>query len=419
MPSELVVLVRVLQEAAALRTRRWVGAHLRREPVARLHTPSGIADPYPVYRQVRAAGPFLRLRSGDRVTARHGLCEQVLRSRDFGVVRPPGDAASATPTAGFDLGMLDRDPPDHTRLRRLVAPAFSARRIEAHRPLVDAAAARLLDGVGRSDQFDLVARYASPLPVTVITALLGVDSAEAAGLARHGAALSTALDGIRGLRHLLALQRASADLVAMFERLIDQRRQEPGDDVLSALVAAEGEGRLTGYELLVTCNLLLVAGFETTVNLLGNAVTALLNHPDQWAALRDDPNLAAAAVEETLRYDPPVQSTYRIAHVPVELAGERFAPGDGVMLLIGGAARDPAAYPDPDRFDLQRRPDAAHLAFSAGVHYCLGAPLARLEAEVGLRRLVERLPRLRRAGRARMRPASTIRGYAALPVRAS
>jgi cytochrome P450 len=170
---------------------------------------------------------------------------------------------------------------------------------------------------------------------------------------------------------------------------------------------------------MVTCNLLLVAGFETTVNLLGNAVTALLDHPDQWAAVRDDPGLAAAAVEETLRYDPPVQYTYRVAHVPVELAGERFAPGDWVMLLIGGAARDPAAYPDPDRFDLYRRPDAGHLAFSAGAHYCLGAPLARLEAEVGLRRLVEQMPRLRRAGRARMRPASTIRGYAALPVRTS
>ena len=417
MSSELAVLADVLRESAALRSRRWVGAHVRREPVARLHTRAGIADPYPVYARVRAAGPFLRLRSGDRVTARHGLCEQVLRSRDFGV-RPPGDVAPASPTAGFDLGMLDRDPPEHTRLRRLVAPAFSARRIEAHRPLVEGAAARLLDGVGTSARFDLVARYASPLPVTVITALLGVDSAEAADLARHGAAVSTALDGIRGLRHLLALQGASAELLGMFERLIDERRREPGTDVISALVAAEGEGRLTGYELLVTCNLLLVAGFETTVNLLGNAVTALLDHPDQWAALRDDPSLAAAAVEETLRYDPPVQSTYRIAHVPVELAGERFAAGDGVMLLIGGAARDPAAYPDPDRFDLHRRPDVSHLAFSGGLHYCLGAALARLEAEVGLRQLVERLPRLGRAGRGRMRPATTIRGYATLPVRA-
>lgn len=416
MSGELVLLGRVLRESAALRARRRVGAHLRREPVARLHLRAGIADPYPIYKQVLAAGPFLRLPSGDRATASHELCGHVLRSRDFGV-RPPGDAASATPAAGFDLGMLDRDPPDHTRLRRLVAPAFTPRRIEAHRPLVEAAAARLLEQIGGSDRFDLVARYASPLPVTVITALLGVDSAEGTVLARHGAAVSSALDGIRGPRHLLALQRAGADLQAMFERLIDQRRRQPREDLLSALVAAEGEGRLTGYELFVTCHLLLVAGFETTVNLLGNAVTALLDHPDQWAAVRDDPGLAAAAVEETLRYDPPVQSTYRIAHAPVELAGERFAPGDGVMLLIGGAARDPAAYPDPDRFDVHRRPDAAHLAFSAGAHYCLGAPLARLEAEIGLRRLIEQLPRLRRAGRGRMRPASTIRGYAVLPVR--
>jgi cytochrome P450 len=168
----------------------------------------------------------------------------VLRSRDFGV-RPPEDAASGTPAAAVDLGLLERDPPDHTRLRRLVAPAFSARRIEAHRPLVAAAAARLLDRVGTSDRFDLVAAYASPLPVTVITALLGVDSAEAGTLARHAAAVTTALDGVRGLRHLLALQRASTELMAMFERLIERRRRGPGDDVLSALVAAEGEGRLT------------------------------------------------------------------------------------------------------------------------------------------------------------------------------
>jgi cytochrome P450 len=417
MSGELTLLAGVLRESAALRARRWVGAHLRGDPVARLHTRAGIADPYPLYAQVRSAAPFVRLRLGDRATARHDLCEQVLRSREFGVRPRGGDPGPAESAAGLDLGMLDRDPPEHTHLRRLVAPAFSARRIEAHRPLVEATADRLLQRLLPTDRVDLVSTYAAPLPVTVITALLGVDSVDAGRLARHGAAVSSALDGIRGPRHLLALQRASTELLATFERLIEQRRRQPGDDVLSTLVAAEGDGRLTGYDLLVTCNLLLVAGFETTVNLIGNAVAALLDRPDQWETLRGDPGLAAAAVEETLRYDPPVQSTYRVAHVPVELAGERFRPGDGVLLLLGGAARDPAAYPDPDRFDLHRRPDVGHLAFSAGVHYCLGAPLARLEAEVGLRRLAERLPGLLRAGPGRMRPASTIRGYASLPVR--
>lgn len=166
------------------------------------------------------------------------------------------------------------------------------------------------------------------------------------------------------------------------------------------------------------CHLLLIAGFETTVNLIGNAVSALLDRPHLWSALRDEPGLAKALVEEVLRYDPPVQSTYRVAHRETEVGGERFRPGDGVLVLLGGAGRDPAAYPDPDRVDPHRPRAAEHLAFSAGIHYCLGAPLARLETEVALRRLAERMPGLRRAGRASWRPAATIRGYAHLPVRA-
>ena len=419
MTGELTALGGVLRDMAALRARRWVGAHVRHDPVARLHTRAGIADPYPIYAELRGRGAFVRLRTGDRATARYDCCRQVLRSRDFGV-RMPGDRGPVEPSADLqmDLGMVERDPPDHTRLRRLAAPAFTPRGIDRHRRLVETTADGLLDRAAAAGRFDLVAGYAAPLPVTVITALLGLDRQDAASLAAHGAAITSALDGLRSPSHLRAVVRAANALQPAFERLVEQRRREPRDDLISALVAAEDDGRLTAYELFVMCHLLLIAGFETTVNLIGNAVCALLDRPDLWAAVHDDPGLARGVVEEVLRYDPPVQSTYRVAHRETEVGGERFGPGDGVLVLLGGAGRDPAAYPDPDRVDPHRPRAAEHLAFSAGIHYCLGAPLARLEAEVAVGRLAERMPGLRRAGRGSWRPATTIRGYASLPVRA-
>jgi len=184
---------------------------------------------------------------------------------------------------------------------------------------------------------------------------------------------------------------------------------------VSHLVAAEGD-QVGAEELLPLCQLLLVAGFETTVNLVGNAVQALLADPEQWRLLRADPGLAAAAVEETLRYDPPVQRTARVAHEAVDVGGVAVRPGQWVVALIGAANRDPAAHPDPDRFDLRRTPTVEHLAFSAGIHYCVGAPLARLEGEVALATLAERLD-LAPAGRVRRRPGTTIRGLQRLPVR--
>jgi cytochrome P450 len=418
MSGEAKAITRAVAEIWRLRYARTVNRYVHRDPISRLGMRGAIADPYPTYRRLREAGPFHTMRTGDRATAHHAICREILRDRRFGT-RMPGDRGPTEqpPELTFDLGMLDRDPPDHTRLRRLAAPAFSPKKMDSYRPTIEKTAATLLDGLGTGG-FDLVSAYANPLPITVITALLGVDGLDPARISRHGSALISAVNGVRSVRHLRQLFKASTDLERMFNGLIEQRQQNPTDDVVSTLLAAEQAGSITGYELYVTCNLLLIAGFETTVNLIGNGVKALLDHPDQWAALRADPALASQAVEEILRYDPPVQNTYRIAHTEAEIAGEVFRPGQGVALLIGGAGRDPAVYPEPDRFDITRAGGPEHLAFSGGAHYCLGAPLARLEGEIALRHLAERLPDLHRTGRPVMRPQITVRGFQRLPVAA-
>jgi cytochrome P450 len=249
----------------------------------------------------------------------------------------------------------------------------------------------------------------------VITALLGVPDADADRFTRVGTVIGSALDGIRSLRHAARLQAANEDLRELFEGLFELRRRAPADDVISMIVAAEGD-QIRSDEMLPMCNLLLLAGFETTVNLIGNTINALLDHPDQWADLCADPaGLAGPAVEETLRWEPPVQRTARRAHAPVTLDGQEVTEGQFVVTLIGAANRDPDVFANPDKFDIHRTPEADHLAFSSGIHYCVGQPLARLEAMIAVRRLAERMPSLRRAGPLRRRPSSVIRGPIRLP----
>jgi cytochrome P450 len=208
---------------------------------------------------------------------------------------------------------------------------------------------------------------------------------------------------------------ADAALRKLFEGLFELRRREPADDLVSHIVAAEGE-QIEPHEMVPMCTLLLIAGFETTVNLIGNGTLALLDHPDQWARLREDPGRAAQAVEEMLRFDPPVQRTARVALEATEVGGKPVIKGQLVVTLIGAANRDPEVYTDPARFDIGRLLPVEHLAFSGGIHYCLGQPLARLEATIAFQALAERLPGLRRAGRVRRRSSTTIRGPLTLPV---
>jgi cytochrome P450 len=391
-------------------------AYVRRAPIARLHLRPGRENPYAIYDRIRAAGPLIPTHRGNFATASHRLCGAVLRDRRFGVREAGADPAAGTDA--LDLSFLEMNPPDHTRLRRLAQPAFSPKAVAAYPDRIERIVGGLLDRAAADGRFDLVSAFAAPLPIAVITELLGIPDANADEFAAYGATVGSALDGVKSLRHAARLQAEGRKLTRLFEDLFALRRAEPRDDLVSALVAADDE-RIAPAELLPLCALLLLAGFETTVNLIGNCVLALLDHPEQWAAVCADPQaMAAKAVEETLRYDPPVQATSRVALEPTVVEGTPVRRNQWIMTLIGGANRDPEVYDRPAEFDLGRENPAEHLAFSAGIHYCVGQPLARLEATTAIRLLAERMPGLTRAGAVRRGNGAMIRGPLSLPVSA-
>lgn len=386
--------------------------HVRRDPLARLSLRPGRADPYPLYEQLRARGTLTLTRRGNWVTTSHRVCGAVLRDRRFG-------AAAAGEPDEMEISFLGKNPPDHTRLRRVAAPAFSPKAVATYAPRIEQVAGQLLDEAAGKREFDLVSDFAAPLPIAVITTLMGVPESDTETFTRYGVLLGGALDGIRSLRHAAQLQAANDELGQLFENLFALRRKEPHDDVVSHIVAAQGD-QVRPDEMLPICFLLLIAGFETTVNLISNGVIALLSHPEQWKAMCADPeSLAPKAVEETLRYDPPVHLTGRHALEPLELEGRQIRKGQEVITLLAGANRDPEVYDNPATFDLSRDNPVPHLAFSSGIHYCLGQPLATLEAKIALRLIAERLPGLRQAGPVSRRNATIIRGPLTLPVTCS
>ena len=290
--------------------------------------------------------------------------------------------------------MLVLDDPEHGRLRRLVTHAFNARAIEAMKPQVRTIADALLDAVQARETFDLIEDFASPLPILVIAAMLGVDAADAGDFRRWSKGLANVFSPIRTPEFLAALQANADELSAYFARVIAERRAAPRDDLISALIAAQdGDDRLTTQEIVTMCNLLLLAGNLTTTDLIGNCVLALLRSPDQLAVVKANPARMADAIEETLRLDPPVVQSLRIPLEPREIGGCPVRAGEAVTTFLMAAGQDPALHRDPLTFDIDRA-DKTHFAFGGGVHFCLGAPLARAEAEIGLTRLFARFPNL-------------------------
>ncbi|HEX4660006.1 MAG TPA: cytochrome P450 [Streptosporangiaceae bacterium] len=392
-----------------------------RPALADLADPAVLPDPYPVLAGLRDASPFAVADGALVVVGRHEDCSRILRDprasseRNRSLLAPPELRAQRAPS------FLSLDPPDHTRLRRLVSKAFGPRVIAGLEPRIRQLCDDLLDAVVRGDaeagggrQVEVVSQLAYPLPVRIISELLGVPAGDHSRFAGWSASLAHALQPqfvAADPASAAVAQQARLEFADYFRELIAARRARPADDLLTELIRAEDDGqRLSEAELIATCVLLLVAGHETTVGLISNAILALLRHPDQLAALRADPDLAVGAVEETLRFDAPVQLTGRVARGELPVGEVRAPDGAVLLLLLAATGRDPAVFADPDRFDI-RRGAANHLAFAAGPHFCLGAPLARLEATIALQAFAARVtdPELDPAGLA-YKPNLNLRG---------
>jgi cytochrome P450 len=381
-------------------------------------SPEVRGDPWPHYARLREAEPVHRRPSGDWFLTRYADCQGVLADPRCS----SNPAHEATPSegsparqAGSNL-LLFLDPPDHTRLRKLVSKAFTPRRVEALRPRITELVDSLLDEVAGERTFDVLNALGYPLPVIVICELMGVPAGDRDDLKEWSTAASRLLDpDVEGdtLEHGLL---GAMGLAGYFDQLFEERRRSPRDDLVSGLVAAEEEGdRLTADELRAITVLLFIAGHETTMNLIGNGTYALLQNPDQLALVRDDPGVARPAMEELLRYDGPVHVTARVPLEDIEVGGTPIPAGQRMVVALGAANRDPAQFPDPDRLDVTRD-DNRHLTFSHGIHFCLGASLARIEGQVAIPRLLQRFPDLELAAEPTYREHLVLRGLTELQV---
>ena len=415
----------VIRGLAAFGARRGeMQGRLVADPAVRAD-PGGFAD------ELREQGRMVRGRAA-WLTADHALAHQLLRSDDFSVTAigktlpgPLGWLEEKTAVKGrlhplLPPSLLSVEPPEHTRYRKTVSSVFTTRAVAGLRDRVQQAATALIDGIepDASGDIDVVDGYCSQLPVTVIGDILGVPDHDRPRILEFGELAAPSLDIGLSWDQYLTVERGLDGFNSWLAQHLGRLKREPGDDLMSQIIqAGDDDTRLNDEELRATAGLVLAAGFETTVNLLGNGIRILLEHPDQLAMLLESPELWPGAVEEILRLESPVQLSARIANVDTEVAGRAVAAGELVILYLAGANRDPAVFEDPHRFDVTRENAGRHLSFSGGRHFCLGAALARAEGEVGLRTFFERYPHAQLAGAGRRRDTRVLRGWSTLPIR--
>ena len=391
-------------------------------------TPEARADPYPLYRELREHDPFHWSELMEAwVLTRYDDVVAVLKDPRFSADRRRSrnrfaQMANAMQDEVGPLGrattMLSADPPEHTRLRNLVSKAFTLPVIEGMRPHIQEIVDGLLDAVQERDEFDLIRDLAYPLPVIVIAEMLGVPPEDREDFKRWSDDLAATLGGpFVGPDMFERARKSGQEMADYFRAVIAERREEPRDDLLSGLIAAEERGEvLSEEELLATCMLLMAAGNETTTNLIGNGMVALLRNPDQLQKLRNDPSLVESAVEEFLRYDGPIQGTARVATEEIEVGGRKVEEGQLVFTLLGAADRDPAQFSNPEELDITRQ-DNRHIAFGYGVHFCIGSPLARVEGQIAFQTLLRRWPNLTLATEeVEWGPTFILRGPKSLPL---
>ena len=397
------------------------------EAAHRIFDPAWKFDPYSSYDLLRQTGPFVPGPFGLQLTTSYAEIDAIMQDPTWSHAEEPKLLHPGSDGSDLPASFLWMEPPDHTRLRRLVSKAFTARRVEGLREQVDQLAGQLIDSVIDAGEVDWVEQVAYPLPLTMITDMLGVP-AEARDLVRsmsHGIARGLDPDLMLSPEELDNRRKSAQAFKDYFGGLVAERRKDPKDDLISDLARVEAEGdRLTADEMLATLVVLVVAGHETTVNLIGNGLLSLIRWPGQYAALCADPDLARPAISELMRYDGPSHFTTREATRTVEVGGHTFEAGQGTIILLASGNRDAAAYTDPDRFDITRYARGAavprHLGFGVGHHYCIGAPLVHVEMEAVLRNLAQRAPKLELlADPPPYRPNLVVRGMQALPVKLS
>jgi cytochrome P450 len=401
----------------------------RGDPQARmLADPAVRKDPIPYFDELRTRGPMIKARAGF-LTLDHAVAHELLRSEDFRVIalgsNLPKPLRWLEERTRPDLlhplrppSLLAVEPPEHTRYRKTVSSVFTTRAVATLRDRVEDTAGQLLDHLAEGPAvIDVVERYCSQLPVAVISDILGVPDSDRARILEFGELAAPSLDIGLSLQQYKTVQEGIAGFNEWLAAHLHWLRQHPGDDLMSKLIAASADGaQLNETELQATAGLVLAAGFETTVNLLGNGIRLLLNNPDQLELLRNDASLWPNAVEEILRFDSPVQMSARMAKADNTIAGSTVRKGELVIIYLAAANRDPAVFTDPNEFDVRRPNAGKHLSFSAGRHFCLGAALARAEGEVGLRRFFTHFPDARLAGIGSRRDTRVLRGWAELPV---